>query len=251
MKDANTKQHIIDEIRRTATDGKPLGEATFRTATGIARKDWMGKYWARFGDAQRAAGFTPNQMTAALRDEDTLPHLALLVRKLKKLPTSSEIRLERRENPALPRGEQLTRGGSYADLGVRLRKFCLQHSEFGDVAALLAELGSDAPAAKVADDLAGGSAGYVYLVSDPDKRQLRYKIGSCDDIPSRMRQLKTSSPNLEMKASHRVEHAEAVEKYWQTRLAARNHKAEWFDLTADDVRTFKEWKGIVPLKSRR
>lgn len=53
-----TKQDIIDAIHQTAkaNGGRPLGEARFKKETGINSYDW-GKYWARFGDAQKEAGF--------------------------------------------------------------------------------------------------------------------------------------------------------------------------------------------------
>ena len=59
------KQEILNTIRQTAKQngGKPLGVARFGKETGINPYDW-GKYWARFGDAQKEAGFTPNQRQA-------------------------------------------------------------------------------------------------------------------------------------------------------------------------------------------
>lgn len=53
------KQHILNEIRRTAkaNGGDPLGRERFLTDTGIKQSDWYGKYWIRWGDAVREAGF--------------------------------------------------------------------------------------------------------------------------------------------------------------------------------------------------
>jgi len=47
-----TKQHIIDEIKRTAeaNDGVPLGIGRFLKETGIKKSDWEGKYWVRWSD---------------------------------------------------------------------------------------------------------------------------------------------------------------------------------------------------------
>ena len=52
------KQHIIDEIRRTAKDngGAPLGTDRFQQETGIKSADWFGRFWARWGDALGEAG---------------------------------------------------------------------------------------------------------------------------------------------------------------------------------------------------
>ena len=43
-----SKQHILDEIRRTAEEngGVPLGLDRFVVATGIKEFDWRGRYWA-------------------------------------------------------------------------------------------------------------------------------------------------------------------------------------------------------------
>ena len=47
------KQHIIDEIKRTAekNGGVPLGKRRFFSETGIAESDWYGKYWVKWSDA--------------------------------------------------------------------------------------------------------------------------------------------------------------------------------------------------------
>jgi hypothetical protein len=52
------KQHILDEIRRTAAKngGVPLGIDRFASETGIKASDWIGRFWARWGDAILEAG---------------------------------------------------------------------------------------------------------------------------------------------------------------------------------------------------
>lgn len=56
-----TKQHILNETKRTAeaNRGIPLGVKAFRHETGIKISDWHGKYWARWSDAVKEAGFVP------------------------------------------------------------------------------------------------------------------------------------------------------------------------------------------------
>lgn len=46
------KQHIINEIKRTAekNNGIPLGTERFYAETGIRKTDWYGKYWALGGE---------------------------------------------------------------------------------------------------------------------------------------------------------------------------------------------------------
>ncbi len=54
---------ILEAMRQSAENGRPLGAAQFEQITGIARSDW-GHYWPRIGDVQRDAGFEPNQKIA-------------------------------------------------------------------------------------------------------------------------------------------------------------------------------------------
>src|SRR5437588_9593547 len=61
MMAAVSREHILDAIGRTAVDGRPLGRARFAAATGILDSD-IERYWARWGDACREAGFEPNTL---------------------------------------------------------------------------------------------------------------------------------------------------------------------------------------------
>src|SRR5712692_12014363 len=96
-----TKAQILSEIRRTASSngGIPLGVRRFLSETGIRQSDWRGKYWARWGDALKEAGFSPNQLTTARTDDDLLGRLAELVLELGRLPVDSEMRLKGRVDP--------------------------------------------------------------------------------------------------------------------------------------------------------
>jgi hypothetical protein len=56
-----SKEEILDEIKRitAANDGIPPDAQRFRSETGISESASSGKYWARWGDALREAGFSP------------------------------------------------------------------------------------------------------------------------------------------------------------------------------------------------
>src|SRR5436305_3742727 len=99
---AMDRAHILDEIRRTAAEngGLPLGRQRFFQETGIRESDWSGRFWSRWGDAVREAGFAPNQLQTAFDGIDLIERYIALVRKLGALPTNAELQLERRADTA-------------------------------------------------------------------------------------------------------------------------------------------------------
>ena len=144
-----TKQHILAEIRRTAeaNGGKPLGHREFTNATGIRERDWSGRYWARWSDAVREAGYQPNAMSVAYTEDLLLGKLAQLARELGKFPVSSEVDLARRRDPTFPTEKTYRRFGGKANLVKKLREYCEVHAGLEDVAQLCeaVELPTDAP----------------------------------------------------------------------------------------------------------
>jgi hypothetical protein len=104
------KQHILEEIRRTAkaNGGAPLGFARFEQETGILHHDWWGKYWGRWGDALREAGFSPNTLQEAFSDDELLAKLVSLIRELGRFPGNGDLRLKKRNDPAFPNDKVLT-----------------------------------------------------------------------------------------------------------------------------------------------
>ena len=75
------KRQILEEIRRTAeaNGGVPLGRQKFLTETGIRESDWSGRFWTRWGDAVREAGYEPNVKQAAFDKDYLLEKLAFFV----------------------------------------------------------------------------------------------------------------------------------------------------------------------------
>lgn len=90
------KQHILDEIRRTAAanGGAPLGRLQFFNETGIKEHDWRGVNWSRWSDAVSEAGLSPNQKTEAYEGKFLLDSLAGLIRDIKRFPTGSDKSVE-------------------------------------------------------------------------------------------------------------------------------------------------------------
>lgn len=98
------KQHILDEIRRTAKENGevPLGKQRFLERTGIRESDWTGRFWARWSDAVREAGYEPNTKQDAFEDGYLLLKLAELVRELGHYPVSAELRMKAGRQPDFP-----------------------------------------------------------------------------------------------------------------------------------------------------
>ena len=99
-----TKDHILSEIRRTAAAnrGLPLGRERFFAETGIKERDWQGKFWVRWSDAVREAGFEPNRLNSALPDDRLLVKLSELVRELQHFPVAAELKMKARADAEFP-----------------------------------------------------------------------------------------------------------------------------------------------------
>jgi hypothetical protein len=124
-----TKDEILDAIRRCASeDGLAPGKGRFESETGIRESVWIGKYWARWSDALREAGFEPNRLQSAYPESDVLSSLALLARELGQFPTHAEMRIKRRSDPSFPSHNVFARFGNRAAVATRLLAYCSDHA---------------------------------------------------------------------------------------------------------------------------
>ena len=241
-----TRKYILDEIKRTtvANDGVPLGSRQFEHETSIRPHEW-GRYWARFGDAQKEAGFKPNTKKIAIPDSELLRHLALLARRLGKRPTIGELRVAKREDGSFPGAEAFLRLGSFQEITRRLSEFCSSQAEFADVYKLLPspnyhieretdELSNRPPKIRI--------QGYVYLL----KYERYYKIGRTNSVGRRERELSIQLPDKPSRV-HEIgtDDPVGIEAYWHKRFAdKRRGDSEWFDLSPDDVSAFR-WRKFM------
>ena len=124
------KQHIIDEIRRTAraNKGVALGWRRFETETGIKYSDWYGKFWTRWGDAVREAGLQANRMGEPFADEVLLEKLINLTRQLGRVPVQGDVLMARRKDPAFPSEKVFRRFGSKPQRATRVIAYCIPDS---------------------------------------------------------------------------------------------------------------------------
>lgn len=232
------RELIISEIKRLASEngGAPPGRQLFSRVTGITPAKWTGVYWASWGDALREAGFQPNALQRKLDSAQVLAGVASLCRKLGRLPTHAEIKLERRTNPAFP--AHSTVGNHYRTneaLTLALRHLAMEESEWSDLLDILPEPAPNA--APTVRALPPTAEGVVYLL----KSGQHYKIGKSEDIERRFREIKIALPEaVTLVHTIRTDDPSGIEAYWHRRFADRRANGEWFALSGDDVKAFRK-----------
>ncbi|MEK6697557.1 MAG: GIY-YIG nuclease family protein, partial [Nitrospirota bacterium] len=170
------KHHILEEIKRTAeaNGGLPLGKQRFLTETGIRESDWSGRFWTKWSDAVREAGYEPNAKQTAFDSKRLLEKLASLVRELGHYPVAAELRMKARSDPDFPSHNTFSRFGGKAQVASSLLSWCEVSSGWEDVQAICAPLAmSDEVDEAPVKDEAATPVGYVYLL----KSGKNYKIG--------------------------------------------------------------------------
>lgn len=236
------KQKILEEIRRTAkaNGGAPLGRDRFERETGIKESDWSGKFWARWGDALKEAGFEPNKLVSAHEEGFLLEQFISLVRELGRLPVNPELRMKRRTDPTFPSDKTFARFGNKRQLINKVAEYCRSKTGYEDVLLLC-----DASQTTVEGESAekGNNEeiefGFVYLI----KAGRHYKIGRSNAVGRREREIALQLPE---KASTvhviRTDDPSGIEAYWHQRFADRRKNGEWFELTTADVKAFRRRK---------
>lgn len=240
------KQHILAEIRRTATanGGRPLGKERFYRETGINESDWLGKHWARWSDAIRESGFEPNQMQGALDESAVIESFISLMRELRKFPTANEIKLKARNAPGFPWHNTFSRFGPKHQFARRIQEYCRGREGYEDVAAICFAIIGDRAA--VDEDIAvetNTREGFVYMGLLKIGKGRRYKIGKTNLVERRSNELSLQLPE-KMALVHYIntDDIDGIEKYWHERFAQKNTNGEWFDLDSGDIKAFKRRK---------
>lgn len=236
------KQHVLAEIKRTAQEngGAPLGWKRFFSETGIRYHDWFGKYWSRWGDAVREAGFEPNKLTEAYGDELLIEKYIGLVRDLGRIPVKGELRLKKRRDASFPNEKAFERFGSKGQLIAKVLEYCTIHAGFDDVAPLFRQVPLDrAETPHEQENAEIEVIGAIYLL----KSGRYYKIGRTNALGRREYELAIQLP-AKAKTVHviRTDDPTGIEAYWHNRFAAKRSNGEWFELGASDVQAFKRRK---------
>lgn len=217
-----------------------MGVARFEREAGIKPYDW-GKYWARFGDAQKDAGFMPNQLQGAHADEFLIEKMIGLARKLRKFPTYREIQVEKSNDPELPDKGAFYRLGTKEQLASKIMDYCKEKTDHDDVIELCRSILEKSTEEENSDD-ANLWIGEVYLF----KSGRYYKIGKTNDTVRRGNELRIQLPEkMDLIHSIRTDDPSGIEAYWHRRFESKRMNGEWFDLNMADVKSFKRWGRII------
>lgn len=236
------KAHIISEIRRTAeaNGGTPLGRERFEQETGIKESTWSGKFWTRWSDAVREAGFLPNAMNRPHPVEDLLRSLAELALELGRFPTQPEMNLKRRNDSSFPSPDSIRRRlGCKNELAARLIEFSKSNREFRSVEELCLPFVGNPIVEQQEKTASGLVPGHVYLL----KHGSEYKVGRSNDPTRRYKEIKVQMP-LDTEEIHVIETDDAagIEAYWHNRFSDKRLNGEWFRLSSYDIKAFKKRK---------
>jgi hypothetical protein len=235
------KAHILREIKRTAIDngGVPLGWRRFVTETGIKEYDWLGKFWARWSDALREAGFIPNQLREAYNKAELLEKYARLAQELDRLPTNNDLRLKAKLDANFPSATVFERLGTKSELIQQLLEYCQSREVYEDIIGLCEGYVPRNRGASEGSRPQEEEIGFVYLI----KSGKFYKIGKTNAIGRREYELAIQLPERAITIHViQTDDPSGIEAYWHKRFGAKRKNGEWFELDAADVTAFKRRK---------
>ena len=236
------KKHILDEIRRTANEnnGIPLGKMKFEKQTGIKESDWRGKYWAKWSEAVKEVGFTPNKLQGAYEKDFLIEQLASLIKEIKKFPSDAEIRLKSHNVDNFPASSTFNRLGTTTERANKIISYCQDKPDYQDVVDICGKYitsfnkENGTPSEETKSEI-----GWVYLM----KHGKYYKIGRTSYVEKRNYELGIKLPE-ELKVIHKIKTDDpcGIEAYWHKRYEDKRKKGEWFDLSTSDIKAFKRRK---------
>ncbi|MFT4086613.1 MAG: GIY-YIG nuclease family protein [Gordonia sp. (in: high G+C Gram-positive bacteria)] len=228
-----TREEILTAVQEAGgAEGKAPGRERFEAASGIRESHWRGIYWLSWSELVAEAGYTPNTMQGQrFTDAEILTYLAQFTRRLGRLPTFAELRMERTANADVPSDKSVARLGRQPDILAALRTHIERTPDLADVAEMLP--GSTVDHAVTNEPK---SMGHVYLI----RMGKFHKIGRTNDLGRRTYELRTQMPErAEVIHSLETDDPEGIERYWHMRFADKRANGEWFQLSRADVAAFK------------
>lgn len=228
------RDRIVSEIKQLVADngGKVPGIRAFELATGIHRREWMGKIWARWSDALTEAGYEPNTLIQRLDSNFVLEQVAQACLDLGCLPTNNDLRLYQRSHSDFPSTTTIENHFPRRNILVEaLRTWAADRHQFSRVLAMLPDRKAHAEL-----EVPSPGNGYVYLIKSGDF----YKIGRSDQIEQRVKQIRVALPQAStLEHTILTDDPPGIEGYWHRRFADRRANGEWFKLSRADILAFK------------
>ncbi len=221
-------------------NGQPLGKKRFEAETGLKESDWSGKYWIRWSDAVREAGFSPNTMQKSYNQEWLLERLIFLIRELGHFPVRNELRLKTWTDKTFPNEKTFQRLGNKAELANKIVEYCSARIGYEDVIKTCSPLSAAAGTSRPGQGSpATPTFGYVYLM----KSGRYYKIGRSNSLGRREYELGIQLPKpARIIHSIKTDDPPGIEAYWHGRFEAKRKGGEWFELSREDVQAFRRRK---------
>ncbi len=240
-----SKQDILDIVQKTAKEngGVPLGRERFERETGIKPYDW-GKYWAKFTDLQREAGFSPNTLNSAYDEEFILEKFILLMRELGRYPTRGDLLVKSTSDTEFPSPNTFARFGNKKDTAQKLFQYATEkrYDDILEICKPIIENSRKDESTEGDDSDTNLNVGAVYLF----KHGKYYKIGKTNDTVRRGNELKIQLPeSLDLIHEIKTDDPSGVEAYWHRRFDTKRMNGEWFDLNSADLKAFRRWKKIL------
>lgn len=247
-----TKEHILNEIRKTAKDGKGLGINAFLAATGIKESDWRGKRWnswENWGDVLVEAGYPRNDWMTAYEESYVFEALLQLTRRHGKYPTKVQMEHARHADSQFPSLQAIRHVGNKQTVIAKLREYCRSHAGWDDVAGTLSAmpLVEETPDAAEGED-PGLQKGYVYLA----RSGKYYKIGESGSVYQRLSTIVNALPEGGELIHHfETDDRKGIEGYWLNRFANKQTvrvnrvDGDWFELSKSDVAAFRRRKQFM------
>ena len=120
------KDYIVREIIRTTKENsnEPLGRDRFFSATGIKQTDWYGKYWTKWSDALREAGYEPNKFNEAYEEEFLLEKLVSFIKEINRFPVAGDLMLKTRTDESFPSRNVFERLGKQKEKIAKVVEYC-------------------------------------------------------------------------------------------------------------------------------
>ncbi len=240
------RENVIAMVQHTATGngGKPLGEKTFYTQTGLTEAALLRAGFPGYGTAVEAAGYQRNTFQQAYSDDQMFEPLAKLTRQLARFPKRRERQVERRQNSFFPGEASCSRRAKQEPLEIALLNWCRSQESFNDVAEILeSAISTPANLEGVPKHPRKVVNGYVYLMRYGAHGK-DFKIGFTDNVARREAQIDMMSPS-DVRVVWKIEtdDPKGIEEYWHKRFKDRRVAAkEIFRLTAEDIAAFKRRK---------